>query len=163
MSKESEVPECFRVGGGGHANVREVIGWEGLLLGQGDHILSYRCHQPAPNEQDRISYMVVDASTVLSGQTRSAITKSIPFIIVMVGSIPKLEIGDKPWADRVPISQWPRAGVQRNGLENTEVTRSEVLDRRSTQPQNRVGLGVNVGLWDCDQKYPLCSHNWMLF
>lgn len=47
-------------------------------------------------QMNRLSHTVVDASTILSGQTRSTILKSITFIIFMVGAIHKLEIGDKP-------------------------------------------------------------------
>lgn len=102
MSGESEFPEYFRAGlGGAHqASARKVMGWGGLMLGQEGHSLSYGCHWHAQNELGRISHMVVDASIVLSGQTRSTIPKSIWFITLMVGSILKLEIGDKPRAGR---------------------------------------------------------------
>lgn len=47
------------------------------MLGQEDPSLRYGCLWHAQNELGRISYMVVEASIILSGQTRSAIPKSI--------------------------------------------------------------------------------------
>lgn len=147
MSRKSEALQCVSVG---HASARGVLGWRGLMPGQGGHTLSWGCHWPAPNELSQSNHAVVNANTLLSGQTRSAILYSITST---VGVMHKLEIGDKPWlVDSIVGSHWTVAGSKGTEGWRTQGSWSEGLGRRCTWVQNRFGLGVNVSLQDHDHK-----------